>query len=133
MTEAQIRRYARHVLLPDVGGKGQTRILASRARVEHAAGAGEGAILYLAAAGVGTIVVCDRGTVERAGLLYEGSDVGRSRFEAVRERVAAMNPDVTIVADGDGVVVALGDAADPAAQLEAGARAARRALEEILA
>jgi adenylyltransferase/sulfurtransferase len=130
----QIRRYARHVLLPDVGGKGQEKILRATVRVEQASGAGEGAILYLAAAGVGTIVIEDRRAVDRAGLLYEAEDLGKSRLEAARARVSAMNPDVRVAESGDGGVRVIVEAAsDPASQLEAGARAARRALEEILA
>jgi adenylyltransferase/sulfurtransferase len=128
LSEPQIRRYARHVLLPDVGGTGQARLLAGAARLERVTGAGEAALLYLAAAGVGTIVVADGGVVDAPGFLFEAADVGRPRLDAARDRVAALNPDVRVVADGVGVAVAAeGD------ELEDGARAARLALEELLA
>ena len=71
--------------------------------MDDAAGAGAAALLYLAAAGVGTLVVADARTVapEDVGLLYEVTDVGRPRAAAVAERVAALNPDVRVVAEGD--------------------------------
>lgn len=136
LRDDQIRRYARHVLLPDVGGRGQARLCAAAARVERAAGAGEVALLYLAAAGVGSLVVPDERPVEAPGLLFEAADVGRPRREAAAERLAALNPDVRVVAAGDGVIVDVPapiEADDPIAALEQGARAAARAIEKILA
>jgi ThiF family protein len=98
MREDQIRRYARHVLLPDVGGVGQKRLLDAEVVVSDAGAAGSVAIAYLAAAGVGTIVVADDRAVgaEDVGILYERADVGRPRGDAVRTRVAALNPDVRV-------------------------------------
>lgn len=126
LSETQMRRYARHVLLPDVGGKGQERLLRGAVRVTGPiAGAGEAAVLYLAAAGVGTIVVTDDATVGAAGWLFEAADVGRPVRDAVRERVAALNPDVRVQGDGPGVEVRVLGVAD-------GARAARIAIEELL-
>ncbi len=100
----QIRRYARHILLADVGGVGQARLLAASVRVGEAGGAGAVAIVYLAAAGVGRIVITDRRVVgtEDVGFLYEAADVGQARAEAARVRVAGLNPDVTVADDGDG-------------------------------
>ena len=98
LTEAQIRRYARHVLLPEVGGTGQERLLAAAVGVDEAGGAGAAAVLYLAAAGVGTLVVTDPARVtEGDRWLYQRSDVGRPRLLALRDRVAALNPDVHVV------------------------------------
>jgi molybdopterin-synthase adenylyltransferase len=130
----QIRRYARHILLPQVGGVGQERLLAASVRVDDAGGAAGAALVYLAAAGVGTIVVCDRGQVEPADVwLYERADVGRPRLAAVRERVGALNPDVRVASDGEGRLLSVEPAADPIGQLELGARAAARLIEEIVA
>jgi adenylyltransferase/sulfurtransferase len=121
----QIRRYARHVLLPDLGGVGQRRLLGGAVVLGSLAGAAEAAALYLAAAGVGTLVVRDRGVVDAPGFLFEQADVGRARVDAARDRVAALNPDVTVADSGAGV--ALGACDD----LPGAARAALAALREL--
>jgi molybdopterin/thiamine biosynthesis adenylyltransferase len=79
MRDEQVRRYARHVLLPDVGGTGQRRLLAARVAVDDLDAEAEVALVYLAAAGVGTVVVRDGRPVERPGWLFEAADVGRGR------------------------------------------------------
>jgi len=99
----QIERYARHILLPDVGGIGQRRLFAGAVVVGDLGGAAEAAVAYLAAAGVGTLVVRARGVVEAPGFLFEASDVGRPKLDAVRVRVAALNPDVSVAGEGDGL------------------------------
>jgi adenylyltransferase/sulfurtransferase len=91
------------VLLPDVGGTGQRRLLAARVAVGELDADAEVAVVYLAAAGVGTLVVDDARPVERPGWLFEAADVGRPRREAAAARIAILNPDVTVVSDGDGV------------------------------
>jgi molybdopterin/thiamine biosynthesis adenylyltransferase len=104
LREDQIRRYARHVLLPDVGGVGQERLLAAAVRVEigPAAGAEIAALVYLAAAGVGTLILGGDadGAVTAAeiatGIAYGTDDVGRPRREALTRRLTALNPDVRI-------------------------------------
>ncbi len=106
LRDDQIRRYARHVLLPDVGGVGQRRLLEGAVVVDALDGAAEAAVTYLAAAGVGTLVVRDTATVAAPGFLFEAGDVGRPRLEAARARVAALNPDVRVVAAGEGVRLA---------------------------
>ncbi|HUS65446.1 MAG TPA: ThiF family adenylyltransferase, partial [Kofleriaceae bacterium] len=98
LREDQIRRYARHVLLPDVGGRGQERLLAAAVAVDLGGGpAAVAAVAYLAAAGVGRIALAGDGpvTAEDAalGILYGTADVGRSRVDAIRDRVADLNPD----------------------------------------
>jgi adenylyltransferase/sulfurtransferase len=129
-----MRRYARHILLPDVGGTGQERLLAASVRVEDAGGAQAAALVYLAAAGVGTLVVVDRRQVTAEDRwLYERADAGRPRLDAVRERVAALNPDVRVVDAGPGVTLACDGAGDVIDQLERGARAAARIIREIVA
>jgi molybdopterin-synthase adenylyltransferase len=131
--EDQIRRYARHVLLPDVGGVGQRRLLESAAVVDEAAGAGAVALVYLAAAGVGTLVVRDAGTVrpEDVGFLYETADVGRARVDALRARVAALNPDVQVVTEGAGRPLAVGPAHGTIEELLAGTAAAGDWVREV--
>ncbi len=106
LTEAQVRRYARHILLPDVGGVGQQRLLAGSVEVTvgpHSAAA-VAALAYLAAAGVGRLYLAgpvdDAVTAEEAagGILFGTADVGRPRLAALRARLVALNPDVTVVA-----------------------------------
>jgi adenylyltransferase/sulfurtransferase len=121
----QIRRYARHVLLPDVGGAGQRRLLSGAVVLDTLEGPAEAAALYLAAAGVGRLVVRDPGVVAAPGYLFEEEDVGRTRLAAARARVAAQNPDVTVTADGDGVAL------PPCPDLEAAARAALEAVRRL--
>jgi molybdopterin-synthase adenylyltransferase len=108
LREDQIRRYARHVLLPDVGGRGQERLLAAAVAVElRQDGAAEvAALAYLAAAGVGRLVLTGdvsgplgEGEIA-AGILYAAADRGRPRGRAAAERIAALNPDVTVIAAG---------------------------------
>lgn len=104
LREDQIRRYARHVLLPDVGGRGQERLLAARVVVALGPGraAEAAALAYLAAAGVGTLVLVGDldgplGADEVAGgILFGAADQGRPRGQAARARIAALNPDVSI-------------------------------------
>ena len=79
-TEEQINRYARHILLPEVGGIGQEKLLASKVLVVGAGGLGSPLILYLAAAGVGTIGVIDDDVVDLSNLqrqvLHHTADIG---------------------------------------------------------
>jgi len=103
MRPDQVQRYARHILLPDVGGIGQRRLFGGAVVVDDLAGAAEAAVAYLAAAGVGTIVIHDRGAVDAPGFLFEASDVGRPRLEAGRERITGLNADVRVVSDGEGL------------------------------
>jgi sulfur-carrier protein adenylyltransferase/sulfurtransferase len=129
----QKRRYLRHILL--FGAEGQERLLAAAVAVDEAAGAGAAALWYLAAAGVGTLVVADEGAVrpEDVGLIFEIADVGRSRREAAAERLAALNPDVTVVASGAAArrIPAL-PARDEADALAIGAAAAGAAIWALL-
>jgi molybdopterin/thiamine biosynthesis adenylyltransferase len=122
LTDDQIRRYARHILLPDVGGRGQERLLAGAVTVAIGPGrdAAVVAIAYLAAAGVGRLAIAGAPGVAidgpltddevRGGVLYGAADAGRPRLTALRERIAAINPDVAVVgaaaggAAGDGAL-----------------------------
>ena len=101
MDDAQIERYARHIILREVGGVGQERLLASRVLVVGAGGLGSPLITYLAAAGVGTIGVVDDDRVSLSNLqrqiLHGTGDVGRAKGESAIDAVARINPDVRIV------------------------------------
>ncbi|RIJ70262.1 adenylyltransferase/sulfurtransferase MoeZ [Nakamurella silvestris] len=101
LTPAQQLRYSRHLLLPAVGDLGQRRLLASRVLVVGAGGLGSPILLYLAAAGVGTIGIIDPDLVEVSNLhrqiLHGSADVGRPKTTSAAESVGAVNPDVTVV------------------------------------
>ncbi len=101
LTRAQIARYARHLLIPDVGELGQRRLSAARVLVLGAGGLGSPALLYLAAAGVGTIGVCDPDVVEVSNLqrqvVHGVSDVGRLKVESAAATLAEVNPLVQVV------------------------------------
>jgi adenylyltransferase/sulfurtransferase len=96
-----VARYARHVLLPQVGMDGQQRLAASKVLVVGAGGLGSPALLYLAAAGVGTIGVVDADVVETSNLqrqvIHGDADVGRLKTESAVEAVARVNPHVSVV------------------------------------
>ncbi len=100
-TEDQIRRYARHIILPEVGGVGQARLLQAKVLVVGAGGLGSPLILYLAAAGVGTIGVVDDDAVDLTNLqrqvLHTTAGVGLSKTESARAAVTAINPDVRVI------------------------------------
>lgn len=96
-----IERYARHIVLRHVGGEGQEKLGAARVLVIGAGGLGSPLILYLAAAGVGTISVVDDDVVSLSNLqrqvLHGTPDVGRLKVESAAEAVARLNPGVTLV------------------------------------
>jgi adenylyltransferase/sulfurtransferase len=96
-----VERYARHVLLPQVGKTGQERLSAARVLVVGAGGLGSPALMYLAAAGVGTLGVVDADVVETSNLqrqvIHSDGDVGRLKTESAVEAVARVNPSVSVV------------------------------------
>ena len=96
----EIERYARHIVLAGIGGPGQQRLKAARVLLIGAGGLGAPLILYLAAAGVGTIGVVDDDTVSLSNLqrqiIHRTADVGRAKVERAAEAAAAINPHVTI-------------------------------------
>ncbi|MDH3743938.1 MAG: molybdopterin-synthase adenylyltransferase MoeB [Acidobacteriota bacterium] len=92
----ELRRYSRHLVLPEVGVEGQERLKASRALVVGAGGLGSPVGLYLAAAGVGTLGLVDFDEVDETNLhrqvLYGQSDIGRAKLEVALERLREINP-----------------------------------------
>jgi sulfur-carrier protein adenylyltransferase/sulfurtransferase len=102
LSEDQVERYNRHLNLPDVGITGQLKLLNSRVLVVGAGGLGSPVVLYLAAAGVGTIGIVDHDSVDASNLqrqILHGLDaVGASKTESARQRVLGLNPDVKVEA-----------------------------------
>lgn len=100
LSEEQIERYSRHILLKDVGGVGQERLLRSKVLVIGTGGLGSPIALYLAAAGVGTIGLVDADVVDLSNLqrqvIHFTPDVGRPKVTSAREKINQMNPDVTV-------------------------------------
>ena len=100
-SQDQVRRYSRHIILPEVGGAGQRKLLASKALIIGAGGLGSPAALYLAAAGVGTLGIVDFDRVELSNLqrqlLHHGHDVGRLKVESAADTIADVNPDVKVI------------------------------------
>jgi len=99
-TEDQITRYSRHILLPEVGGKGQKKLAQAKVFVVGAGGLGSPVALYLAAAGIGTIGLIDSDVVDMSNLqrqvLHYTPDVGRAKVLSAKEKIEALNPDVKV-------------------------------------
>jgi molybdopterin/thiamine biosynthesis adenylyltransferase len=100
VTDDQLLRYSRHVLLDDIGVEGQQRLLDSHALVVGAGGLGSPAVLYLATAGVGRLTVVDHDTVDLTNLqrqiAHNLSRVGQPKAASAARTVAAINPDVQV-------------------------------------
>jgi adenylyltransferase/sulfurtransferase len=96
----QLRRYARHIILQEVGGVGQARLLCSRVLVIGAGGLGSPLLMYLAAAGVGTIGVIDDDTVDLSNLqrqiVHATGRIGQPKVDSAAATLAAINPDVAL-------------------------------------
>jgi len=100
-TDEQLERYARHIILKDVGGAGQMALLKARVLVVGAGGLGSPLLQYLAAAGVGTIGVVDDDLVDLSNLqrqiIHVGRDVGKPKTESATTKINALNSDVKVV------------------------------------
>jgi adenylyltransferase/sulfurtransferase len=98
LTDRQLERYARHIVLRDIGGAGQAKLLHSHVLLIGAGGIGCPAIQYLAAAGVGTISVVDDDVVSLSNLqrqvLYDEEQIGKAKVEAAASVVTRLNPDI---------------------------------------
>lgn len=99
-TDDQLERYSRHILLPEVGGGGQEKLLAASVLVVGAGGLGAPLLQYLAAAGVGRLGVIDADTVDLSNLqrqvIHRTQDVGVPKVESAARMVRELNPDVTV-------------------------------------
>src|SRR5262249_10567590 len=96
----ELERYARHIVLREVGGPGQAKLKAARVLVVGAGGLGAPALLYLAAAGVGTLGIVDDDDVSLSNLqrqvIFATEDIGKSKAESARDEVKRLNPHVTV-------------------------------------
>lgn len=118
LTDEEIQRYSRHILLNDVGGKGQVKLKNASVLIVGAGGLGSPAALYLAAAGVGRIGLIDMDVVDHSNLqrqiLHETAAIGRPKVESAAERLRALNPHITVETHRDRL------GAENAAELVAG-------------
>lgn len=101
LTDTQLERYARHIILREIGGTGQAKLLQGHVAIIGAGGIGSPAIQYLAAAGVGQLTVIDDDEVALSNLqrqvLFTTPDIGRPKAQAAKEAVARLTPDVAII------------------------------------
>ena len=100
MTDEQIERYSRHIILKEVGAKGQKKLLNSKVLIIGAGGLGAPAALYLAAAGVGHIGIVDADEVDLSNLqrqvIHSTADIGKAKVKSAKESMVAINPDVEV-------------------------------------
>ena len=97
LTNEQLERYARHIILKDVGVRGQKKLLEAKVLIVGAGGLGAPAAMYLAAAGVGTIGIADADEVDLSNLqrqiIHTTDDIGKPKVESAKETMLAINPD----------------------------------------
>ena len=110
MNDEQLERYSRHMVLSEIGRDGQQRLLNSRALIVGVGGLGSPVAMYMAASGVGHLVLADFDVVELSNLqrqvIHSSADIGRAKVESAEDRIRALNPDVRVttfnrVLDGD--------------------------------
>ncbi len=108
-TESQIERYARHIVLPEVGGEGQAKLLGARVLVIGAGGLGSPLLMYLAAAGVGSLGVVDDDRVSLSNLqrqvIHTSARLGAPKTASAAETLAGINPEVEVIAHEARLVV----------------------------
>ncbi len=101
LTPEQVKRYSRHIIMSDVGSKGQRALMSSKALIIGAGGLGSPSAIYLSLAGVGTVGIVDFDVVELSNLqrqvLHHTSDVGRPKVQSAYDNIKAYNPDVNVV------------------------------------
>ncbi|MFE6388731.1 adenylyltransferase/sulfurtransferase MoeZ [Nocardiopsis dassonvillei] len=101
LTVDEVRRYSRHLIIPDVGMDGQKRLKNAKVLVVGAGGLGSPALLYLAAAGVGTLGIIDFDVVDESNLqrqvIHGQSDVGRPKAESARDSIKEINPGIRVI------------------------------------
>ena len=100
-TNEQLERYSRHIILKEIGVKGQKKLLNAKVLIIGAGGLGAPVAMYLAAAGVGTIGIADADEVDLSNLqrqiIHATKDVGKPKVESAKETMEAMNPDVKVI------------------------------------
>lgn len=103
-------RYSRQIELPEIGVEGQKRLERGRVLIVGAGGLGSAVALYLAAAGVGTLIVADNDSVSLSNLqrqiLYDTSEIGRMKAECACKRLHGLNPEITLLMEEDGLTPA---------------------------
>jgi len=101
MNDIELRRYSRHLLLPEIDLAGQEKLLHSRVLLVGLGGLGSPVAIYLAASGIGNLVLCDHDVVELSNLqrqiLHKNKDINRSKVSSAAETVQAINPDVNVI------------------------------------
>lgn len=101
LDDEQLERYARHIVLKEVGGAGQKKLLESKVLVVGAGGLGSPVLLYLAAAGVGTLGIVDDDTVSLSNLqrqiAHDSDRIGQTKTASAAARIAAINPNVNVI------------------------------------
>ena len=101
LTPEQVKRYSRHIIMGDVGSKGQRTLMGSKALIIGAGGLGSPSAIYLALAGVGTVGIVDFDVVELSNLqrqvLHHTGDVGRPKVQSAIDNIKSYNPDVNVV------------------------------------
>ena len=100
-TEEEIQRYARHITLPQVGGTGQRKLIDSKVLVIGAGGLGSPVLLYLAAAGVGTIGIIDDDKVELSNLqrqiIHTNNNINKYKTDRAKEAILSINPNIKVI------------------------------------
>ncbi|MGX5799913.1 molybdopterin-synthase adenylyltransferase MoeB [Bradyrhizobium sp. Arg314] len=100
LTDEELERYARHIVLPEIGGPGQQKLKRARVLVVGAGGLGAPVLEYLAAAGVGTLGIVDDDTVSLSNLqrqvIHGGDTIGMAKTDSAREAIMRINPNVTV-------------------------------------
>ena len=101
LTVDEVRRYSRHLIIPDLATAGQARLMNAKVLCVGAGGLGSPALMYLAAAGVGTIGIAEFDTVDESNLqrqiIHGQSDIGKSKAKSAQEKIAEINPNVNVV------------------------------------
>jgi adenylyltransferase/sulfurtransferase len=101
LSDRQLERYARHVILDEVGEEGQSKLLQARVLIVGAGGLGAPLLLYLAAAGVGTLGIVDNDTVDLSNLqrqvIHDETTLGLAKTTSAKQRLAKLNPEVRVV------------------------------------
>lgn len=101
LTVDEVRRYSRHLIIPDVAMAGQQRLMSAKVLCVGAGGLGSPALMYLAAAGIGTLGVVEFDTVDESNLqrqiIHGQSDIGKSKAQSAKEKIAEINPYVNVI------------------------------------